>query len=84
MYLQINLYETTNGVSKLYSGVIWAQSDRRWLAAVYICKNKKYYGGYFFEEIEAAKRVNQICDELGNEHKNPGVDAMPKPHVTIL
>jgi len=76
--------KTTNGVSQLYSGVIWARGDRRWLAAVYIEKNKKYYGGYYFEEIEAAKRVNQICDELGIEHKNPGVDAMPKQHKRLI
>jgi len=67
----------TSTVSQ-YRGVIWAQKDRRWLATVYMGKNKKYYGGYFCGEVEAAKKVNQICDGLGIEQKNPEVNMMPE------
>jgi len=42
---------------------------------------KRYYGGYFDEQIEAAKRVNQLCDELGIPRKNPEVNAIPNPKV---
>ena len=43
---------------------------------------KRCYGGTFDYEIDAVKKVNQLCDELGIERKNPAIDAMPSEKVT--
>jgi hypothetical protein len=37
----------------------------------------------FNDELDAAKRVNQLCEDLGIPHQNPTVSAMPnQKHVT--
>jgi len=60
-----------------YRGVSWTIREKKW--AVQVCLQKHtYFGGYFQEEIEAAKKVNQLCDELGIEPKNPKLDEMMK------
>ena len=41
------------------------------------------YGGYFNDELDAAKKVNQWCDELGINVKNPGINGVPNEQVTI-
>merc|ERR1712034_17236 len=41
-------------------------------------KNGKLkYGGRFSDELDAAKRVNQICKGLGIPERNPGIGTMP-------
>ena len=35
------------------------------------------FGGYFKDELDAAKRVNQLCEKLGNPAQNPEISAMP-------
>ena len=41
-------------------------------------------GGTFNDELDAAKRVNQLCEEMGIPYKNPGISATPNQqcHVT--
>ena len=34
---------------------------------------KPKYGGIFNNELDAAKRVNQLCDECGIPQKNLGI-----------
>jgi len=41
--------------------------------------NKKFQGGKYHDELDAAKRVNQLCDELEIVQKNPGVGSIPNP-----
>jgi len=67
--------KTRNPTSE-YKGVSWRTRDRKW--TVNICIHKiKYYAGDFDEEIEAARKVNQICDGVGIKRKNPQVNATP-------
>ena len=35
------------------------------------------YGGYFEDELDAAKGVNQLCEELGVPLQNPEISAIP-------
>jgi len=62
---------------------MWTKKKKRWRAAVFFC-HKKYEGGHYTNELDAAKRVNQLCDELGMKRKNPSVDSMPAPKVVCL
>ena len=57
------------------------KKSKRWVAYI-IVDNKRYYGGCFQEELEAVKKVNQLCDELGVKQKNPDFDPMSKRKVT--
>ena len=45
------------------------------------------YGGLFVNELDAAKRVNQLCDEFGIKQKNSGINSnltTEVPGVTII
>merc|ERR1712034_60131 len=53
------------------------QKHRKWYARVCLKGQKKMYGGIFNDELEAAKRVNQLCEKLGIPFKNPTISAMP-------
>ena len=77
----INYNELNHSTSK-YIGVTWHTAAKKWRACVCI-KKKKLEGGKYKNELDAAKRVNQMCDELGIERKNPKVNGLlPTPKVT--
>ena len=44
---------------------------------------KQKYGGQFNDKLDAAKRVNQLCEELGIPHKNPTISAMPNQQYQV-
>jgi hypothetical protein len=77
--LGLNFCEVEYSTS-VYKDVMWNKRKRRWRAIV-CCNLKKYEGGVYLNEVDAAKRVNQLCDELGIKRKNPTVDAEPAPEV---
>ena len=50
----------------------------KWGAKIYTKEDQKQkYGGYFDNELDAAKKVNQLCEELGIPVKNPGISEIP-------
>jgi len=83
--LERNIHETN--ITKIkystsqYKGVSWSTYAKKWSACVF-WKCAKYRGGYYVSELDAAQKVNQICDELGIERKNSGIGAMPNPKIT--
>lgn len=46
-----------------YKGVTWYEPYKKWVAYVYY-KRKRYYAGYFEDEIEAAKAYNKKALEI--------------------
>merc|ERR1711964_347581 len=62
--------------SSQFNGVYWKQCDKKWIAKIYVNGNAKY-GGLFDDEIEAAKRVNQLCEEFEISPKNQEVTGQP-------
>jgi len=60
-----------------YEGVYWNTQHGKWYAQIYVKNESKKFGGYFHDEHEAAKRVNQLCKELGITAKNPEITGMP-------
>jgi len=64
------------GKTSLYKGVSWHQKDKKWRAQLCV-KGQISIGGNFRYELDAAKRVNQLCEELKIPAKNPGLSAMP-------
>jgi len=58
-----------NQTSK-YNGVCWHKDAKKWQTRL-LHKKKRYQGGYFDNEIQAAMNVNLLCDKCGIERKNP-------------
>jgi len=58
-----------------YKGVYWHKQHRKWYARL-LAKGEKY-GGVFKNELDAAKRVNQLCEEFGIPQRNPTINAIP-------
>ena len=65
------------GKTSQYKGVCWNKEKRKWCARVFLKGGKKKDGGSFKNEIDAAKRVNQLCQELGIPVKTPEISAIP-------
>jgi len=60
-----------------YKGVCWNKAAKRWYALICRKGQKQKYGGSFKDELDAAKRVNQLCKELGISLQNPEISEIP-------
>merc|ERR1712034_46432 len=60
-----------------YKGVYWYKQIRRWYVLIHLKGQKRKYGGMFKHELDAAKRVNQLCEELSTPLKNPEIVTIP-------
>merc|ERR1712096_171791 len=47
-----------------YKGVYWHKEKSKWSVQLWLKEKKQKYGGYFENELDAAKRVNQLCEKL--------------------
>jgi len=59
-----------------YKGVSWIKKNRKWLSYL-VNAGKLKYGGTFNGELDAARRVNQLCEELEIPLQNPGISSIP-------
>ena len=41
------------------------------------------HGGRFDDELEAAKRVNEICEDLGILQQNPTISTIPNQQYKV-
>jgi hypothetical protein len=57
-----------------YKGVYWKSEKGKWYVMMCLKGNRKNYGGCFSDELEAAKRVNQLCKKFGIPIQNHGID----------
>merc|ERR1712034_269448 len=60
-----------------YKGVYFYKPRKLWRARMRSNEGKLKFGGNFKDELDAAKRVNQLCEELGIPLQNPEISAMP-------
>merc|ERR1712034_146043 len=62
-----------------YKGVQKDKRSGKWHAYLYLPTNKgqQKFAGSFKNEMDAAKRVNQLCEELGIPLQNPGISSIP-------
>jgi len=58
-----------------YKGVYWNKRSLKWYAYAYVHSNarKQKFGGSFKNQLDAANRTNQLCEELGIPLQNPGI-----------
>ena len=81
--LLTNICEKNEKTSQ-YKGVYWNHQSGKWIAYLSLKGEKLKYGGTFENELDAAKRVNQLCEEMEILPKNPEIEGMPNqpPQVT--
>merc|ERR1712034_272720 len=53
-----------------YKGVYWHRQTEKWYALISLKGQKQKFGGSFKDELDAAKRVNQVCEKLGIPPQN--------------
>merc|ERR1712034_30691 len=67
-------YQKEEGISRSqYKGVTWHKQSQKWHVRMSLTGGKKKYGGSFKDKLDAAKRVNQLCEELGIPPQNPTI-----------
>merc|ERR1711977_559444 len=68
---------TPETIKSQYKGVVWSKLNNKWHVLVCVGNYKTISGGYWTDELDAAKKVNQICEENGLQHKNEDIGAVP-------
>jgi len=69
-------YQKQEKISQ-YKGVTWNKQRKKWRVRIYPKEHKPKFGGYFKDELNAGKRVNQLCEELEIAPKNLAISAIP-------
>ena len=67
-----------------YKEVYWSESKNKWWVVLGLQGTKNKFGGYFDDELDAAKRLNQLCEEFGIPHKNHGISAKPNEEWQVI
>jgi hypothetical protein len=60
-----------------YKGVHWHKQSKKWYAHLRLHTGKQKFGGTFKDELDAAKRVNQLCEEMKVPLQNHGISGLP-------
>jgi len=72
-----------SGTTSLYKGVSWHREIKKWRVQLSLKGKKPKHGGYYNNELDAGKRVNQICEELGIPLQNPTISAIPNEKYQV-
>ena len=67
-----------------YRGVSWHKGRKKWYVVVCPKGQKQRYGGIFKDELDAAKRGNQLCEELGIPLQNPEISTVPNQKHQVI
>ena len=62
----------------------WHAESGKWYAHLSLCSGKRKYGGIFDDELDAAKRVNLLCEEHGITAKNPEISEVPNQQLQVI
>jgi hypothetical protein len=66
-----------------YKGVTWNKQTRKWRVQLSLKGEKPKCGGYFEDELDAAKEVNQLCEEMEIPLQNPAISAIPNQKYQV-
>jgi len=76
----IGQIQTQQSPTSQHKGVYWHKPSGKWYVLLKHTGQKQRYGGTFIDELDAAKRVNQLCEEFGIPQKNPGISTPIELH----
>jgi len=68
-----NIQQKSRNKTSIYNGVHWNTHKKKWQAQL-IHNTKKYFGGSYDNQENAAMSVNLLCDKLEIERRNPTID----------
>ena len=77
----MNWFEDTQSTSN-YVGVSWNEKRELWQAKFYF--NGKTSKSYFENELDAAREINQLCENMGIPSKNFELLEIPNKQVTSI
>ena len=66
-----------------YKGVYYDKTNGKWHVLISPKGQKRKYGGMFKDELDAAKRVNQLCEDFGIPRQNPELSAVPNHQYEV-
>ena len=61
----------------------WHKKRKRWQVQIYQKGQNRKYGGMFKDELDAAKRANQLCDMLEIPPQNPEITGIPNQQYQV-
>jgi len=73
LFVMVRKCETTSQ----YKGVYLHKSSGKWRAQLTSKGKMQKYGGCFNDELSAAKRINELCEEMDIPLQNPGIYWIP-------
>jgi hypothetical protein len=76
------VFELTQSTSN-YGGVSWNEKKQLWQAEFYF-NGKLTSTSYFKNELDAAKNINQLCQNMRIPLKNPELPEISNQQVTVL
>jgi len=87
IYKKMEILRQNQGISEIpnrptqdkksqYKAVYYNKHTCKWSVLVHLKGQKSKYGGSFTDELDAAKRVNQVCEEMNIPLRNPGIIGM--------
>jgi len=82
-WLKIMKHKKEQKVSQ-YDGVYWHVESGKWYAHLSLSSGERKYGGIFDEELDAAKKVNHLCEELKIAPLNPGASRIHNFEFLVL
>ena len=56
---------------------------RKWCARLCLKDGKVKFGGYFNDELDAGKTVNQLCNQFGISAQNPEISDIPNKQYQV-
>ena len=66
-----------------YKGVSWSTRSDKWCVQIRLKTGKSKFGGYFTDELDAAKGVNELCEKLGIPLQNPEINAVQNQQYQV-
>merc|ERR1712034_34703 len=67
-----------------YKGVTWHRGKGKWQVQLQLKGQKSNHGGTFNYERDAAKRLNELCEEFGIPLQNPEISAMQNHQYQVI
>ena len=81
-FQKVNVCEKNEKTSQ-YKGVYWHTENRKWRVMLRFNGQKQTYGGMFKEELDAAKKATQLCEEFGIQQQKPTISVIPNQKFQV-
>ena len=67
-----------------YKGVYLHAQNGKWCTRLKLKGQPPKYGGSFYDELDAAKSVNYLCEAMDIPLQNPGISGIPTQRYQVI